>query len=269
MTVWRFIDSGALDGAMNMAVDEALLRCFDPRSSLPVFRIYGWEPPALSLGRFQKGHDVLDRKRCDLSGVPVVRRITGGGTIYHADELTYSLVCAPRHVPPAASIKESFRVLTSFLIRFYTGLGLDARYAVEHFPSGTGFGERTAFCFAGKESYDIIVSGRKIGGNAQRRLRDIIFQHGSIPMVNHAAVGAEFLRDPPARIRETTFALGDAGVTSDRKELQGLMAQSFAESMPALLHGDSLTPEEEKVAVSLYGQKHAQDSWIWEGLDKE
>jgi lipoate-protein ligase A len=114
-----------------MAVDEALLACFDPAVSAPVLRLYGWHPPAFSLGRFQDAGQVLDLEKCRETGIPVVRRITGGGVIYHADELTYSLVCAPRQVPPARSVKDSFRVLTSFLLRLYEKLGLTARYALD------------------------------------------------------------------------------------------------------------------------------------------
>ena len=75
-----------------MAIDEALLRSFDPVSSPPILRLYGWSPPALSLGRFQKADQVLDLERCRADGVAVVRRVTGGGVIYHADELTLSLI---------------------------------------------------------------------------------------------------------------------------------------------------------------------------------
>ena len=50
----RLIDTGPLTAAENMAIDEALLSCFDPKTSTPVLRLYGWSPPALSLGRFQQ-----------------------------------------------------------------------------------------------------------------------------------------------------------------------------------------------------------------------
>lgn len=266
MLPWRFIDSGPLDGAANMAVDEALLACFDPATSRPLLRIYGWEPPALSLGRFQKAGEVLDRKRCKGARVPVVRRITGGGVIYHAGEITYSLVCASHHVPPAASIRESFRVLTSFLIRFYGKIGLDARYAVDHFPAGTKLGERTAFCFAGRENYDIMIAGKKIGGNAQRRLRDVIFQHGSIPVVNHAAFGAEFLHDPLAGIEETTGALHDFGVGADLPLLKKHLLEAFTESHATILEEGALTEGERAAAASL-ALKHSSAAWVWEGAD--
>ncbi len=267
MTDWRFIDSGALGGAVNMAVDEALLACFDPDRSLPLFRVYGWEPPALSLGRFQKAWDVLDREHCDREEVAVVRRITGGGVIYHCDELTYSLVCAPHHIPPAPSIKESFRVLTSFLIRFYDKLGLDARYAVERCPAGTVLGERTDFCFAGKESFDIMIRGVKIGGNAQRRLKNVIFQHGSIPVVNRAGFGARFLRKPPAAIGEKTGALRDFGVTCAENELRRCLAESFTETFAATFENDGPSTAETRLAASLT-VKHASPAWTWEGDDE-
>jgi len=267
MIPWRFIDSGPLDGSSNMAVDEALLNRFDPERSRPVFRIYGWEPPALSLGRFQNAREVLDPQRCSMSAMPVVRRVTGGGVIYHADELTYSLVCAPRHAPPAASIKESFRVLTSFLVRFYEKLGLNPCYAIDSFPDGQGVGGRSAFCFAGRESYDILIAGKKIGGNAQRRLKNVIFQHGSIPLVNRAGLGAAFLGKPPDGIGETTTALFDLGVDSALVQLKGLMALAFAETMSANLEEGSLTGEEEATADSLARNKHTLASWVWEGLE--
>ncbi len=267
MTPWRFIDTASLGGAANMAVDEALLASFDPATSGPVFRIYGWEPPALSLGRFQKAQEVLDRGRCERAGVPVVRRITGGGVIYHGDELTYSLVCAPNHVPPASSIKDSFRVLTAFLIRFYGKLGLNACYAVEHFPAGTKLGERNDFCFAGKESYDIMISGRKIGGNAQRRLRQVIFQHGSIPIVNRAALGAGFLRAPSVGIQEKAGALREFGVDLPVEVLRGLLAEAFRETFATELEEEPLTGAERALAAVLTA-RHASSAWVWDGAEE-
>lgn len=248
---WRLIDSGPGDGAVNMATDEALLDWFVPGRSAPVFRLYQWSPPALSLGRFQKAEEVLNVERCAATGIPVVKRITGGGVIYHGAELTYSLVCSPEHVLPAASLKDSFRVLTSFLLRFYEKLGLDATYAVDH-PSvmNETLGIRTAFCFAGRESYDILVDGRKIGGNAQRRLRNVIFQHGSIPLENHSARGASYMRSPPESIEATTAALADFGADRPVENLKLLLAEAFRETMKSNLMPDCLTDEERNGAAT-------------------
>ncbi len=251
MTTWRFIDTGPLDGPANMAVDEALLACFDPSSAAPVLRLYGWNPPAFSLGRFQDAGQVLDLQKCRQAGIPVVRRITGGGVIYHAEELTYAIVCAPHQIPSAQSVKDSFRVLTAFLLAFYGKLGLAARYAVDCSPPGTRLGGRTPLCFAGRETYDILIEGRKIGGNAQRRLKNVIFQHGSIPLRNSLATAAGFVREHPAGLEEGTTSLAEQGVAMETARLKELLLEGFRESFGAVLDLSGLSGREDDSAAQL------------------
>jgi len=260
---WRLIDTGLLDGPTNMAVDEALLLSFDPGASPPVLRLYGWEPPALSLGRFQDAGRDLDLERCRAVGIPLVRRITGGGVIYHADEVTYSIVCAPHHLPPSLSIIESFRALTSFLLHFYRRLGLDARYAADVCP-GQHLGQRTAYCFAGKEACDILIEGKKIGGNAQRRLRNAIFQHGSIPLRNRAEDGGIFMRKQPHGIAVTTVSLAEAGIGGGEPELKSLLAESFRATRGVHLQDDRLSCSEEEAVTALL-KKYRDDGWNLSG----
>ena len=263
---WRLIITPPLSGAENMAIDEALLRSFDPAASLPVLRLYGWNPPALSLGRFQKAVEVLDLERCRAYGVAVVRRVTGGGVIYHADELTYSLVCAPGQIPPAGSIKDSFRVLTGFLLSFYRRLGLEAAYATDVAPEGTHLGERTAFCFAGRESFDILAGGRKIGGNAQRRLKGTIFQHGSIPLLNRAATGLSYMREQSPEYAEGTASLAEYGVNADRNSLLQGIAASFSGCLDVTLKEDILSEAERADLDTLLVKKYRSESWNLEGV---
>ena len=248
-----------------MAIDEALFRCFDPAASRPVLRLYGWQPPALSLGRFQKAGDDLDLARCRADNLTVVRRITGGGAIWHADELTYSLVCTPSQIPPASSVKDSFRVLTSFLLGFYRALGLQADYAVDLAPAGSRLGQRTPLCFAGKESYDIMLQGRKIGGNAQRRSREIIFQHGSIPLQNRVGQGMQYLKIKPQGIEQATTCLVDEGITVACDRLKQALLQQFAGQLGAELQPGGLTGQEQTLAEQLMTEKYGDDCWNLEG----
>ena len=264
--IWRLIVTPPLSGAENMAIDEALLRSFDPATSLPVLRLYGWNPPTLSLGRFQKAAEVLDLERCRADGVAVVRRVTGGGVIYHADELTYSLVCSPYHIPTTSSIKDSFRVLTGFLLAFYRTLGLEPAYATDVVVEGTHLGERTAFCFAGKESFDILAGGRKIGGNAQRRLKGVIFQHGSIPLHNHAATGLTYMRDRAPEHAEGTASLADYGVTADRNGLLQGLSRTFSSYFAVELINDLLTDRELTDMNELLSNKYLSERWNLEGV---
>lgn len=242
-----------------MAIDEALLEAFDPKASDPVFRLYGWSPPALSLGRFQDAEAVLDLPLCRGCGVPVVRRITGGGVIYHADELTYSIVCQPPRFPgAAASVDDSYRRMNGFLLAFYRSLGLDAAFAVDAEPPGAPrLGERTIFCFAGRERCDILVGGRKIGGNAQRRTRRALFQHGSIPLSDGVTEGVRFLREAPAGLDGSVADLAMLGISLPAEELKIKLADAFAGAFGAELAPSRLTAAERERADSLRRQPPA------------
>lgn len=262
---WRLIDTGPLDGPSNMALDEALLDSFDPDSSLPVLRFYGWSPPALSLGKFQRADEVLRLDRCAEAGVPVVRRITGGGVIFHADEVTYSLVCGERHLLSARSIKVSFRFLCGFLIEGYRRLGLDPTFAVDGETGGERLGVRTPFCFAGKEEYDILVKGKKLGGNAQRRLKRAIFQHGSIPLVNRAEEGASFMAEPPPGIGYSTTSLSQCGIGATPEELKRLLAASFAAIFGVELKPEEPSVDEQRRAGRLLEKKYRLSVWNLDG----
>ena len=268
-TIWRLIDTGPLSGPENMAIDEALLRSFDPVSSAPVLRLYGWTPSALSLGRFQKAGEVLDLARCTVENIPVVRRITGGGVIYHADELTYSLVCSPHHIPPAASIKDSFRVLTAFLLAMYRRLGLSAGYAVDRVEYPAKLGERTPFCFAGRETFDILVNGKKIGGNAQRRLKNVIFQHGSIPLVDRSLDGLGFMVEQPENFAGSVTSLASEGVALPPEQVRVTLVKGWLETGSPHLVPDVLMVREQAETERLLVEKYLNPAWNLEGREDE
>ena len=69
--------------AMNMAIDEALLES----ATVPSVRFYGWHSPALSFGYFGRFSDVA----IYASERDLVRRWTGGGIVFHGDDITYSI----------------------------------------------------------------------------------------------------------------------------------------------------------------------------------
>jgi lipoyl(octanoyl) transferase len=247
--IWRLIDTGPLPGADNMAIDEALLSCFDPGKSRPILRLYGWNPPAFSYGRFQKPEEIIDLDRCRADGVRTVRRITGGGVIYHAGELTYSLVCPADFIPGARGVKEAFFHLTSFLLAFYGNLGLEACHAAEHYPGSRRLGERTSLCFAGIESCDILIKGKKIGGNAQRRLKNVIFQHGSIPLRQMADKGNTYLLHPDAEVLGKTTSLADEGVNTAAEAFAKTLKESFEQCFEVTFDPCGLTENERECAT--------------------
>src|SRR5947209_4245967 len=75
---------------LNMAIDEALLET----STLALLRFYRWDHPAVSFGYFGRFADLARYHERDL-----VRRWTGGGIVFHGDDLTYALI-----IPAADSL---------------------------------------------------------------------------------------------------------------------------------------------------------------------
>lgn len=262
------MDGECLDAYSNMAIDETLLRSFHPSFSRPVFRLYGWDPPALSLGRFQKAGEAIDLERSRAEGVAVVRRITGGGVIYHSDELTYSIVCAPQHIPATSSVRDSFRVLTRFLLNFYGRLGFEAVHAADVAPPGSRLGGRPDFCFAGREPFDILINGRKIGGNAQYRSRKVIFQHGSVPLSSHVEKGLSYMRKSFAGCEPGIASLAELGSMYDRNALRRELAEAFRDSFNVELEKKSLSPDELARFNALRTNKYTTDRWNLEGMGK-
>jgi len=183
LKTWYFLDTGSNSPWFNMAVDEVLFLGYQqklPRLNLkyPVFRIYQWDKDSFSLGYTQTPDKEFEN--VFLNSNKYVRRISGGGIIFHGDDLTYSMILKEGDLGEFKNIKESYRYLCSFLIGFYRDLGLDAYFCCDR-ENKNNLGEFSSFCFSKNEFYDIAVSGKKIGGNAQRRMRRYILQHGVIP----------------------------------------------------------------------------------------
>ena len=165
--MWRLIDTSYSNAAMNMAIDEALLQ-----SKEPVLRFYQWKPSALSLGYFQNVKDI-DLKGCKKRKIDVVRRLTGGKTVLHDKELTYSLVIDEKLMPK--SVIESYKIISKCILYALKSLGVKASMKKSVKKS-----KSSAICFTEPSYYEIVVNGKKIVGSAQTRRQGKLLQHGSI-----------------------------------------------------------------------------------------
>jgi len=176
---WRLLDDGAADAAWNMSVDESLLLCAE--GSAPVLRLYGWREPSVSLGFRQTTPDWLER--CDALGVDVVRRVTGGGTVLHAGDLTYAVIADVDALDLPSDLRGSYEWIRARLIE---GLGLAGLAACA--SRARAGADRLELCFAGATGYEIELDGEKLVGSAQRRTRRAFLQHGSIRISDDAAL---------------------------------------------------------------------------------
>jgi lipoate-protein ligase A len=145
-TPFRFIaDDGRREPRHNLAVDEALARTAGPEPALRFWR----NDRCVILGRFQVADAEVDLGAAHRLGVPVYRRFTGGGAVYHdAGNLNVSLV-APRDHP---------------LVERRLGAGLQELYGAVLEPLAAAV--RTLGIPAGAARRGLFVGGRKLGGVA-------------------------------------------------------------------------------------------------------
>jgi lipoate-protein ligase A len=250
---WRLILDGKGDGYYNMAVDEALLLNY-PSQKIPTLRIYGWDEPFISLGYNQNSEKVLINQ----GEAPVVRRITGGSAIFHAKELTYSLTCALEDLNLPKGVKDSYKIVCSFLKVFYAQLGLKASFATDIIDQDLGrYGN---FCFSSSQHFDLVIGLKKIGGNAQRRKKNIIFQHGSIPQKIDFVRIRQLIRDSGDLERKTIDLEGILGKDTEFFELAKLLAQSFEQAFGVKLKMGSLSSQEQ-ISVNSLGKKYISEEW--------
>jgi lipoate-protein ligase A len=178
-------------GPENMAADE-LLAAEAAEAGRPLVRLYSWSEPTVSLGGFQK---LADARACEaITGLPLVRRPSGGGAIIHGSDLTYA-VAVPRHHPWGREPQVLYDVFHAALVEILAGHGIAA---AQHPGRDRAAGDDDRLlCFDRRARGDVVVAaaigddGHKILGSAQRRLRGAVLQHGSLLLERPAAVAAE------------------------------------------------------------------------------
>ncbi len=250
----RLVRSAAADGFTNMAVDEAILQAHAQGQVPPTLRLYAWQPPAISTGYFQPVRRDVNLEACARAGVDVVRRLTGGRAVLHADEVTYSIVISEALLPEAG-VLEAYRILSNGLIAGLRQLGGEARLA----PGQRALrGPTGADCFAAAARCDLVVAGEKICGSAQVRRLGVILQHGALPL--KLADPSPFWNEPGAPPHATDLARA-LGRHPSWEEVADALEAGFGEALGAPLTRGELTPAERALAEQLRREKYATEAW--------
>ncbi len=178
-TTWRLIIDGDLPGARNMARDVAMLEAVADGEALPTVRLYGWDPPCLSLGRHQ-GIEAADLEFCRAESIDVVRRPTGGRALLHHLELTYAVIAPLAVGPLPRGLQEAYRAICTALVRAVRTLGVDAELTGGEVNRQLPNPKTTIPCFEAPAGGEVVVRGRKLIGSAMRAHGGAILQHGAI-----------------------------------------------------------------------------------------
>jgi lipoate-protein ligase A len=278
-TIWRLLHSPPLDGAMNMAVDEAILNAVAEGAAPPTLRFFAWTPPCLSLGYAQPVSDV-DADRLAAHGWGLVRRPTGGRAILHTDELTYSVI-APMDEPRVhGGVIESYRQLADGLLRGLALIGLSANADRKRREEGGGNSpppsslppppSTNPVCFETPSDYEITADGKKLLGSAQVRRRGVVLQHGTLPLVGdlgricealHFESEAERERVRARVLQRATTLATVLGRAVSWEAAAEAMQRGFAGALNLRLEMGELSEAERAEAERLRAAKYAAEVW--------
>ncbi len=250
-----------------MAYDEALLESVGAGESLPVLRLYDWQPPCLSLGHAQSFSDV-EVQALSAIGWDVVRRPTGGKAILHTDELTYSVIAPLSEPRVSGGVLESYATLSRALLRALELLGLSPQ-ADAQYPLPTG-GKGGPVCFEVPSNYEITVQGKKIIGSAQARRREGVLQHGALPLFGDLKRIASVLAFQSEAEREqaverllaraaTVFTITGRIITW--RQAADAFRAAFEEQLHIKFQPDQITNKEQVRAEELVKTKYAHPAW--------
>lgn len=187
----RWLTHGPDEGAWNMAVDHALMT--SARRGRITVRLYGWDPPCLSVGRNQRARGLYSPEEAERMGVDVVRRPTGGRSVFHDREVTYA-VAAP--ADRWGGLRDSYARLNGALRRGLRRLGVPVGEAGDRRERAPGPGPGA--CFSASLPGEVTAGGRKLVGSAQWREDGALLQQGSVLLADQQEVVARLRTREPA-----------------------------------------------------------------------
>jgi lipoate---protein ligase len=261
MDSWRLLKPETADAFTNMAVDEAIMKARIENRAPNTLRFYMWNPSAVSIGRFQKLHNEVHVENCKKHGIDIVRRITGGGAVYHDSdgEITYSIVAKTSDLGCAdLDMLSAYQKICSGLNEAVKILGAKAEYR----PPDP------------KRCPNLTIRGKKISGNAQSCKKGVLLQHGTFLLdIDHTRMFT-FLNVPWAKTLDDVLAVSKRKLTSTRQELDSefsteeayhALVAGFEKALGVQFVEGTLTEYEQKLAEKYRKERFVTEDWVFLG----
>lgn len=238
MTRTTYLETGSTDPAYNLAFEETVLN----RRREGAILILWQNDNTVVIGQNQNAEAEIDRAFVEAHGIHVVRRMTGGGAVYHdLGNLNYSFITDVEDAE-----KLTLERFTRPIVEALRGLGLEAE------ASGRN---------------DILVEGRKVSGTAQRLLHDRVLHHGTLLFDANPDMIAGALRADPAKFQSKSTQSVRSRVGNIRSMLKTDMdLPAFWDYLKGFLGGGQLTPDaltETELAEVQRLKAEKYDTWEW------
>jgi lipoate-protein ligase A len=261
MSTWRLLKLKTADAFTNMAIDEAIMKAKIEERVPNTLRFYQWKPSAVSIGRFQTLTNEVHIENCKAHKVDVVRRITGGGAVYHDSngEITYSVITKTADLGCSdLDMLSAYQKICNGLNEAVKILGAKAEFR----PPDP------------KRCPNLTINGKKISGNAQSCKRGVLLQHGTFLLdIDHGKMFT-FLKVPWAKTLDDVLKVSQRKLTSARQELEAqftteeayqALVKGFEKVLNVKLVEEELTEYENKLAEELRRKRFATEEWTFLG----
>lgn len=250
---WRVLSDPPMRGFENMARDHALAE--ELEAGQAVLRLYRWDTPTVSLGRNEPGKRSYDTDRAHESGIPFVRRPTGGRAVLHSDELTYAVVAPLRAL---GGLRDAYERVNEGLMMGLRALGADVELASWTGPAGK---PDAGPCFRKPATGEVTAGGRKLIGSAQARIGVGFLQHGSLILGGDQGPLERLRRDgqvvdPPATLSELL------GRSPEWDEVTAAIRAGLEEALGGRWTDGAMSGQESATQARLE-VLYASDEWTW------
>lgn len=236
----RLLPLDSLPGPANMAADEALLESAAERG-VASLRFYTWSEPTLSLGYFQSSADRFADPL--LTGLPWVRRATGGTALVHDHEITYALAL------PADLVKTSRESWACRFHKIVTEALSEGGAETRAVQLGEEAKLGAVLCFLHQTAGDLLAGPAKVVGSAQRKCKGALLQHGGILLAR-----SRFTPQLPGLLERT-------GRTFPAEQVASLVSGRFTADTGWPLVSSDWTPVERTRREQIEAEKYVRSEW--------
>jgi len=229
-----------------MARDVAMMEAVSEGLAPPTLRLYGWNPPCLSLGRHQ-GVEAADLDFCHREGIDVVRRPTGGRALLHHLELTYAVIAPLGRGPLPRALQDAYRLICGALVRAMRAIGVDATLTDGEVNVLLPSPRSAVPCFKAPAGGEVVIGGRKLIGSAMRSHAGTILQHGSILLEwdGRLQAGSMGLEDDSGLRPHITTLVDELDRPVSRADLTDAVVDACSDVLGVSFEPDGLTAGEE------------------------
>jgi lipoate-protein ligase A len=251
-----------------MAIDEVILDKVANNGSQNALRFYKWNPSTASIGQHQSLSAEIDSEAANEHNVNVVRRISGGGAVFHDHdgEITYAVVCHEKDLPRNliscreydASIPYRYQIVLEALAHGLESVGIPVDAGKIHCPA-------------------LLTAGKKISGNAQAIRKNVVLQHGTILLtvnpelmyqILKAPVGTDYtkmvksVRSKVTGILQEDFSTANDSVALSEDQIINALKHGFEDIFQIEFEEQPLSDLERTKVQDLVAQKYANPIWL-------